>query len=278
MRSNASAAGEIEMFTGLRSPRAWRVAALALLVVTAARAELKTCDGADVDVLKVYADGMQTTPSAATLSGAEDLKSRLRFLLEHRVAELSDSGIDLDLVVVPCEERVPGSRADFTEGLIRDMNRNNIVMEVWGTLDSVTDEPDSAPRPKATLSFLLVPYEKDDEAPGGFFVRAYDLGVSGEALLDLLNEASDLDALVALSAALKLTKQGESDRAFKAWCTADVLLTRRPPELTSEVIEALHTFAVEQGQRALDDAREEGSALAAIPGDFRQLCDRQWGL
>lgn len=242
-------------------------AVLTIVSASAVRAQIVACPGVSEPGLKVLLDDIGDVAAAS----ASPLMQPLRFRVEANLQQLkAETG--LQLTVVRCARRRPQDPSEFQRQLVRDLNTQKVVLEVWGSTTQVT-EGEGAPYHEASIGYLLVPirfYEFDTGNPPGAFVVSRRTRMIGSAdeMLKLLDQAGELAAYTAITAGTRALKAREYDVARTQLCKAELLLKDVADVGTDSTRTALRTYAGRLAGETVDQARKDGAyhgVLKALP-------------
>lgn len=205
---------------------------LSLLVICQpASAQIIDCtESRQGGVYQVYLDEPSYTADA--VESDEDLQNlmgRLVFRLSSVLeGVMEDMGITVPCVISYCEGRKPRGVSDFNKDMVEKLHSRDVILEVWGSLDTRTEESDSLLH-EARIYYLLIPvwietYGRPVQ-PGMQFAE-YTSGSSSTAgkHLDLLQDAPEMRIFVEIGIGINLLLNEEYDEARKFLCSARLQL------------------------------------------------------
>lgn len=134
--------------------------------------------------------------------------------------------------VVRCPQRRPGSPSDFDEATVRELNNNQVVIEVWGYAAPVPAAQGGGHQ--ATVGYALVPiqhWESGDVVRGIVLVPRHAKSLDTvEDLLRVLDQSGRLAAYTAAASGLRLLRERSYDQARTQLCFAQDKLQRLQSE------------------------------------------------
>jgi len=212
------------------------------------------------------------SPEVGTDREMQALLDRLQNALHFKLEELRYLKGPVALEVLQCVGRKPKSDGDFDAGMVDALNTRGVVLEIWGSLDGRKEGARVRDR-SAAMRYVVVPlrhYERGSpQLPGGYRAR-YVAASSGVDYLQLIEQAKDLDAYVAMGIGIKLLKSTEYDRAREYLCKADHLMREtwgeQPPAPEQQALVAYVTAAAREALK--------GSLGVNSAGNVRVVGDR----
>lgn len=248
----------------MRAPISVVVAAaigLSLVGAGAARAQLVPCHGIAEPGFKILLDDIVT-------GGGGEVSPLMRPLIHRLDANLEQLKLEtgLALTVVRCEKRQPSDPTEFRREIVQQLNAHQVVLEIWGMAAEVVDAGTTFH--EASIGYALIPvrfYEFNaPQPPGAFEVAQRAASVSNvDALVQLVDRASQVAAYTALSAGTRLMRTKDFLSARRHLCRAQVLLGATSPRPGSPDA-MLHRYATRLAAEALDQARAASPAVAEL--------------
>jgi hypothetical protein len=209
----------------------------------------------------------------------------LRFFnrLHHHLDQRHDTemaGISgVDFSVARCERRVPRiDGADFTDDVVGNLYRRNVVVEIWGSLDA---RPGAGGRqPTAQMNYLVVPIRRgvvpgSAKVPGVLRFNYPDGEIVATDFVELVSNA-DLHAFVASAIGVSAFDGEDYALAHQMLCRAGSQLAHTEQRLSAapatklqaQRIGELRSFLREVASRSIREAKQRGQQ-----GLFAQLLD-----
>lgn len=201
------------------------------------------------------------------------LMEQLRFKLESNfeVATFDQptpdraTGPRPELAFWSCQNRKPTSAAQFSESLIESLDRNDVILELWGQLDARNQGGVVTSR-KAMIRYILVPVLKEDARrlrDAGSQDVEYTRDPATGKLVDLLEQSVELDAFVAVGVGVNLLRNDEYDEALQYLCKALIIL-EQPTGLKENRRAALVEYLKEKARGTVLEARKDTQYEGAL--------------
>ncbi len=185
-------------------------------------------------VYQVYVDEPNCDPDV--IGSDTELQNLMGGLVFHLNSTLEgimeDIGVAAPYAINYCEGRQPRGISDFDKDMVETLDSQDVVLEVWSTLESRTVGADSLVY-EAIVHYLLIPVWREkyeDPVQPGVQLAKYTSGsVSGSAgHLDLLKGAPELQifATICIGRNLLLNEQYDAAREFlcAAKCRLEALM------------------------------------------------------
>jgi hypothetical protein len=169
--------------------------------------------------------------------------------------------------VARCQGRVPAiDGSEFTDRVIRSMDGDNVVVEVWGALD-VVRAPGQAPQPTAQMNYLVVPVKRgrvpgSASVPGIHRFHYPDGSIVAADFVNLISNA-DLHAFVAAAIGVTAFDGDEYPLAHEMLCKArsQLLVTERrlaaraASQQQGRQIASLRQLLLDLARKSIESAR-----------------------
>jgi hypothetical protein len=194
-----------------------------------------------------------------------------RLQLETRAAlPASAAGVEVQRVrAVRCVQRRPSGRAAFTEAIARELNNNEVVLEVWA--ETVPLPAAEGPGFQAVVGYALVPLRHyQPRSPQGVITverKARSVDSAGD-LLALLDQSGALAIYAAVGSGLRLFHAEDYDQARTQLCQALSRLERlrNPSADDAELLRVVRALSLEVVEKARANPAYRGDMRVSAPG------------
>lgn len=167
---------------------------------------------------------------------------RLRFKLGTKIESIELEEETAAMNVIQCDSSRQPQRSDFDEDIVEELNSDDVILEVWGSLNASRDDAGHITKRSALIEYTVVPvrfYEffksSDRQLPGIYSVeypKSRNESISDS--VDLLDTAMEFNAYAAIGLGIKSMKANNFELALKYLCKADVLLSDALSEQLNE--------------------------------------------
>ena len=236
-------------------------------------AQLRPCVGASEPGQKLLVDDISGVQSGALTVLEQRIDAALAKLqLETRAAlPASAAGVPVNRVrALRCVQRRPAGRSAFTEAMARELNNNEVVLEVWA--ETVPLPAAEGPGFQAIVGYALVPLRHyvPGSAQGVVTVerKAKSVDSAGD-LLALLDQSGALSIYAAVGSGVRFFFAEDYDQARTQLCQALTRLERiRTPSLDdTELIRVVRTMSQDVVQKARANPAYRGDLRVGAPGN-----------
>jgi hypothetical protein len=251
---------------------AWLSVALAAFACLPCSAQMRPCPGVAGPGQKVLIDDIDGAQSVVLGLLKQRIDAGLAKLqLETRAASPSGAASGVDAVrvrAVRCSDRHPADSAAFTPAIARELNNNEVVLEVWA--ETAPLPATEAPGLRALVGYALVPLRHyvPTSAQGVVIVESKASSVDSPAdLLALLDQSGTLAIYTAVGSGVRLLYAEDFDQARTQLCLALARLEkiRNPSPDDADLSQAVRDMAQDTVRRALASPGYHGALRLAAP-------------
>jgi hypothetical protein len=246
--------------------------ALAGFVCLPCWAQLRPCSGAAEPGQKVLVDDISGAQSVVLSLLKQRIDAALvKLQLESRAAGPSGaaSGVEVERVrALRCSERHPSDGSAFTTAIARELNNNEVVLEVWA--ETTPLPPAEGPGLRALVGYALVPLRHyvPTSAQGVVIVESKAPSVDSPAdLLALLDQSGTLAIYTAIGSGVRFLFADDFDQARTQLCLALSRLEkiRNPSPDDADLRQAVRDMAQDTVRRAVASPGYHGALRLATP-------------
>ena len=255
------------------SARAACVLVFALTALPCA-AQLRPCAGASTELgHKLLVDDITGVQSGALTALEQRIDAALtRLQLETRAALPASAAkaFEVERVrTVRCLQRRPSGPAAFTEAMARELNNNEVVLEIWA--ETVPLPASEGPGFRAVVGYALVPlrHYQPRSLQGVITVERKTRSVdSPDDLLAVLDQSGTLAIYAAVGSGMRFFYAEEYDQARAQLCQAVIRLERLrgPSADDAELLRMVRTMSLDVVAKARANPAYTGDMRASDPG------------
>jgi len=247
-------------------------AMLAGLFAAPCLAQMRPCQGAAEPGQKVLVDDISGAQSMVLGLLEQRIDAALaRLQIETRSAQPAGAGgVDVGRVrALRCSQRRPPDSAAFTTAIARELNNNEVVLEVWAETAALPAA--EGPGFRALVGYALVPLRHyvPTSAQGVVIVESKAKSVDSPAdLLALLDQSGTLAIYTAIGSGVRSLYAEDFDQARTQLCLALTRLEklRNPSPDDSDLRQAVRDMAQEVVRRAVASPGYRGALKVGTPG------------
>jgi hypothetical protein len=225
-------------------------------------------------IYQVYLDEpYYSADSVTTSSDLQILMDRLVFHMSSTmVGVIEDMGVTAPCAVIYCPGRKPQSTTIFNNDLVERLHTQDVVLEVWGSVESKKNESDELLH-EARLHYLLIPVWVENSnnplQPGIQSIEYKGNPQSGaEEALDLIEEAPEMHVFLKIGIGYNLLLNKEYNDARKLLCAASVeleeIINSKPPGDQSEKEKKLLEFVNQVASETVTSAKNDSNYNGAL--------------
>lgn len=246
--------------------------ALAAFVGLPCSAQMRPCQGAAEPGQKVLVDDISGAQSMVLGLLEQRIDAALATLqLESRAARPAGaaSGVEVARVrAVRCSQRRPPGSSAFTPAIARELNNNEVVLEVWAETAALPAA--EGPGFRALVGYALVPLRHyvPTSAQGVVIVESKAKSVDSPAdLLALLDQSGRLAIYTAVGSGVRFFHADDFDHARTQLCLALSRLEkiRNPSPDDADLRQAVRDMAQDIVRRAVESPGYRGALRLAAP-------------
>ena len=237
----------------------------------AADAQLRECRGTLTEVgLKILRDAVSYDSSGASQSAMARVADRLNAKLSNDVDEFHLIG-GTPVVIVRCPDRRPQGKGDFDAPIIEQLNLRQVVLEVWGTVQS--EDRGGIKGYVASLEYVLIPARANElggKPPRSAYTseRWQKVASLPEDIQKLFSQESDLGLYTHVAVGMKSLETKRYDQAFQFLCRGQILLSKKvgqqPDGPQSDLLKFVQDLTVKTFQKARQDPNYSGWMKALV--------------
>lgn len=251
---------------------AWTVA-LAGFFAAPCQAQMRPCQGAAEPGQKVLVDDISGAQSMVLGLLEQRIDAALaRLQIEGRAAQPAGaaSGADAARVrALRCSQRRPPGSAAFTTAIARELNNNEVVLEVWAETAALPAA--EGPGFRALVGYALVPLRHylPTSAQGVVIVESKAKSVDSPAdLLALLDQSGTLAIYTAIGSGVRFLYADDFDQARTQLCLALARLEKlaNPSPDDADLRLVVRDMAQDAVRRAVASPGYRGALKVAAPG------------
>lgn len=252
------------------------VAAATLLAGLAAApcsAQLRPCQGAAEPGQKVLVDDISGAQSMVLGLLEQRIDAALaRLQIESRAAQPAGAASDVDVGRVRalrCSQRRPPDSSAFTTAIARELNNNEVVLEVWAETAALPAA--EGPGFRALVGYALVPLRHyvPTSAQGVVIVESKAKSVDSPAdLLALLDQSGTLAIYTAVGSGVRFLYADDFDQARTQLCLALSRLEkiRNPSPDDADLRQVVRDMAQDVVRRAIASPGYRGTLKVTASG------------
>ena len=246
--------------------------ALATYVGLPCSAQMRPCQGAAEPGQKVLVDDISGAQSMVLSLLEQRIDAALaRLQLEGRAPLPAGTANSVEVArirALRCSQRRPTDRSAFTTAIARELNNNEVVLEVWAETAALPAA--EGPGFRALVGYALVPLRNyvPTSAQGVVIVESTVRSVDSPAdLLALLDQSGTLAIYTAVGSGVRFLYADDFDQARTQLCLALSRLERiRNPSLDDAALrEAVRNMAQDVVRRAVASPGYRGALRIAAP-------------
>lgn len=248
-------------------------AVLAGLFAAPCMAQMRPCQGAAEPGQKVLVDDISGAQSMVLGLLEQRIDAALAKLqIETRSAQpaAGASGVEVGRVrALRCSQRRPPDSSAFTTAIARELNNNEVVLEVWAETAALPAA--EGPGFRALVGYALVPLRHyvPTSAQGVVIVESKARSVDSPAdLLALLDQSGTLAIYTAIGSGVRSLYAEDFDQARTQLCLALSRLEklRNPSADDSDLRQAVRDMAQDVVRRAVASPGYRGALKVGTPG------------
>ncbi len=226
--------------------------------------------------LKVVLDDVRLNPAGGAAKTPQDdvFMTRLRYQMESSFRDPQFSAIVTPLYC----KRYPADKSLFDQGILRNLNDNNVVLELWGDV-----LPSTLQKQEAYITYLLVPVRFSEFAASGQGIYTVPHTVStapGEGgLMALFGQGKELLAYAFIALGVKQLRNQDYDAAKKNLTEGEFRLARAFGKNLDPEHKALLTYvhqttcsAVRQARQDSQYVAKKGALALLTDADVNKIC------
>ncbi len=239
----------------------------------AADAQLRECRGTSTEVgLKILRDAVSYDSSEASRSAMARVVDRLNAKLSNDVDEFHLIG-GTPVVIVRCPDRHPQGRGDFDAPMVEQLNLRQVVLEVWGTVQS--EDRGGIKGYVASLEYVLIPARANElggNPPRSVYAseRWQKVASLPEDIQKLFSQDGDLGLYTHVAVGMKSLETRKYDQAFQFLCRGQILLSKKvgqqPGTPQSDLLKFVQDLTVKTFHKARQDPNYSGWMKVLVAG------------